>query len=48
MIHFMRALDFGDPEHIGEALEMKRVWAGLRPEEALPLLDSWMGDESIR
>jgi len=27
---------------------MTKVWAPLRPEEALPLLDSWMADEAIR
>jgi len=27
---------------------MIKVWAPLRPEEALPLLDSWMADEAVR
>ena len=27
---------------------MLKVWATLKPEEALPLLDSWVGDEAIR
>ena len=45
---FLSAIDWSDPEQVGEVHKMLKEWAPLTPQEALPLLDAIYADEAVR
>ncbi|KAL4490435.1 hypothetical protein ABPG72_002645 [Tetrahymena utriculariae] len=45
---FLFAIDWLDPEQVKEAILMLKQWTLLSPEDALPLLDANMANESVR
>ena len=45
---FLSAIDWADPEQVGEVHKILKEWAPLTPQEALPLLDAHFADEAVR
>jgi len=45
---FLAAIDWSNPEQVGEVHKMLKEWAPLTPQEALPLLDALYADEAVR